>query len=76
MTMEMIKEGAIGDELKIQHGNFSFKAATTESHNVLVADQLFIVTWFKKKSTIISKGQCFGGPLTLIATSHSSSVPL
>ena len=35
-----------------------------------------IVTWFKKKSTIISKGQCIGGPLTLIATSHSSSVPL
>ena len=35
-----------------------------------------IVTWFKKKSIIISKGQCIGGPLTLIATSRSSSVPL
>ena len=35
-----------------------------------------IVTWFKKKSIIISKGQCVGGPLTLIATSRSSSVPL
>ena len=47
-----------------------------KSHNVLVADQLFYWTWFKKKSTIISKGQCVGGLLTLIATSRSSSVPL
>ena len=39
--MEMIKEGAIGDELKNQQGNFNFKATTIESHYVLVADQLF-----------------------------------
>ena len=31
LTMEMIKEGVIGDELKNQHGNFSFKAATKVS---------------------------------------------
>ena len=31
LTMEMIKEGAIGDELKNQHGNFSFRVATKVS---------------------------------------------
>ena len=41
LTMEMIKEGAIRNELKHQQGNFNFKAATIESHYVLVADQLF-----------------------------------
>ena len=40
-TMEIIKKSVVGDEFKNQDGNFSFQAATIESQNIIVTDQLF-----------------------------------